>query len=137
MEEDVYTQLRCESPHHPAKTVALARIHEENKDEMIEEERDREEEDEDTMSIGESRHQIHVGKTRKERSAQLKDPPELYYDAVCLDNAFKKKGTVETHFNWKDLGIQVGVCFDSLPPNVNFLNGPLQCVRLTEDDDKE
>jgi hypothetical protein len=73
-----------------------------------------------------------VGKT------QLKDPPKLYYDAVCLANAFKKKGTVETHFAWKDLGIQVGVCFGgSLPPNVHFLNGPLECVCLTVDDDKE
>jgi hypothetical protein len=115
VEEDIYSQLRRESPHRTAKTVALARIHEENKDEKIEEERDSEE----------------------ERSVQLKDPPELYYDAVHLANAFKKKGNLGTHFNWKDLGIQVGLCFNSLPPNVNFLNGPLQCVHLTENDEKE
>ena len=73
----------------------------------------------------------------EERSAQLKDPPELYYDAVCLADAFKKKGNLGTLFNWKDLGIQVGVCFNSLPSNVNFLNGPLQGVHLTENDEKE
>ena len=67
----------------------------------------------------------------------MKDPPELYYDAVCLANAFKKKGNLGTHFNWKDLGIQVGLCFNSLPSNVNFLNGPLQGVHLTENDEKE
>ncbi len=68
----------------------------------------------------------------------MKDPPELYYDAVCLADALKKEGTVKTHFSWKDLGIQVGVCFGgSLPPNVHFLNGPLECVCLTVDDDKE
>ena len=40
-------------------------------------------------------------------------------------------------FNWRALGIQVGVCFRSLPPNVYFLHGPLECVWLTVDDDKE
>jgi hypothetical protein len=54
VKEDEYTQLCCESPHRAAKTVALARIHVGNKDEMIEEEQDREEEDKDTMSKGES-----------------------------------------------------------------------------------
>ena len=87
VEEDKYTQLRCESPHR-------AQIHKGNKDEMIEEEQDREEEDKDTMSKGESRRQTHAGKTTKEKSAQLKDPPKFYYYAVHLTDAFKKKGTV-------------------------------------------
>jgi hypothetical protein len=50
VEEDEDTQLRRESPNRAAKTVALARIHKGNKDEMIEEE---------------------------QNSAQLKEPPEL------------------------------------------------------------
>ena len=80
MEKEIYSQLCCESPHHAAKTVALARIHDEYMDEKIEEEHDREE----------------------EWSAQLKDPPESYYDAVRLADALKKKGNLGTHFNWKD-----------------------------------
>ncbi len=68
----------------------------------------------------------------------MKYPPELSYDAVRLAEALKKKGTVETpKSNWRALGIQVGVCFRSLPPNVYFLHGPLECVCLTVDDDKE
>ena len=30
-----------------------------------------------------------------------------------------------SQFNWRGLGFQVGVCFNSLPPNVSFLYGPL------------
>jgi non-structural maintenance of chromosomes element 4 len=29
-------------------------------------------------------------------------------------------------FDWKKLGIEAGVCFNALPSNVTFLNGPLQ-----------
>ncbi|KAL3791862.1 hypothetical protein ACHAW5_002913 [Stephanodiscus triporus] len=51
------------------------------------------------------------------------------YDAVRLAQSLVKKGTVRTgsssQFNWRDLGFQVGVCFNSLPPNVSFLYGPL------------
>ncbi len=51
------------------------------------------------------------------------------YDAVRLAQSLVKKGTVRTgsssHFNWRGLGFQVGVCFNSLPPNVSFLYGPL------------
>ncbi len=63
----------------------------------------------------------------------MKDPSELYYDAVRLADAFKKKGNLGTHSSWKDLGIQVGLCFNSLLSKVNFLNGPLQGVN----DEKE
>lgn len=51
------------------------------------------------------------------------------YDAVRLAQSLLKKGTVRTgsssQFNWRGLGFQVGVCFNSLPPNVSFLYGPL------------
>ncbi len=51
------------------------------------------------------------------------------YDAVRLAQSLVKKGTVRTgsssQFNWRGLGFQVGVCFNSLPPNVSFLYGPL------------
>jgi hypothetical protein len=50
------------------------------------------------------------------------------YDAICLAQSLVKKGTVRmgslSQFNWWDLRLQVGVCFNSLPPNVSFLLGP-------------
>ncbi len=51
------------------------------------------------------------------------------YDAIRLAQSLVKKGTVCTgslsHFDWRDLGLQVGMCYKSLPPNVSFLYGPL------------
>jgi hypothetical protein len=51
------------------------------------------------------------------------------YDAVRLAQSLVKKGTIRTgsssQFDWRGLGLQVGVCFNSLPPNVSFLYGPL------------
>ena len=46
-----------------------------------------------------------------------------------LAQAFVKKGSVgkglSTRFDWRGLGFQVGVCFNSIPTNVSFLYGPL------------
>ena len=46
-----------------------------------------------------------------------------------LAQAFVKKGSVgkglSTRFDWRGLGFQVGVCFNSIPSNVSFLYGPL------------
>ncbi|KAL7463323.1 hypothetical protein ACHAXS_003705 [Conticribra weissflogii] len=52
------------------------------------------------------------------------------YDAIRLAQNLSKKATVRTpsglaYFGWQVLGFQVGVCFNSLPSNVSFLNGPL------------
>lgn len=51
------------------------------------------------------------------------------YDAIRLAQALVKKGTVRSgsssQFNWRGLGFQVGVCFNSLPSHVSFLYGPL------------
>ena len=51
------------------------------------------------------------------------------YDPIRLAKYLHKKGTVcmgsSSQFNWRDLGIQAGVCFNSLPPNVSFLYGLL------------
>ena len=46
-----------------------------------------------------------------------------------LAQAFVKKGSVgkggSVRFDWRGLGYQVGVCFNSIPSNVSFLYGPL------------
>lgn len=46
-----------------------------------------------------------------------------------LAQAFVKKGSVgkgaSVRFDWRGLGYQVGVCFNSIPSNVSFLNGPI------------
>jgi hypothetical protein len=52
-----------------------------------------------------------------------------------LAEGLVKKGTVfvdsSCHFfNWLALGIQCGVCFNTVPPNVSFLLGPL-CAEHT------
>mmetsp|Transcript_24462 Transcript_24462/g.50778 ORF Transcript_24462/g.50778 Transcript_24462/m.50778 type:complete len:395 (+) Transcript_24462:165-1349(+) len=52
------------------------------------------------------------------------------YDAIRLAQILSKKATVRTpsgatYFGWQGLGFQVGVCFNSLPTHVSFLNGPL------------
>jgi hypothetical protein len=51
------------------------------------------------------------------------------YNAIRLAQSLVKKGTVCTgslsQFNWRELGLQVGVYFNSLPPNVSFLLGLL------------
>ncbi len=62
------------------------------------------------------------------------------YDAICLAQSLIKKGTVRTEslsqFNWWDLGLQVGVCFNSLPPNVSFLLGPLDAEYAPKEREK-
>eukprot|EP00804_Cyclotella_cryptica_P021701 CCRYP_012862-RA/>CCRYP_012862-RA protein AED:0.00 eAED:0.00 QI:68/1/1/1/1/1/2/194/485 len=52
------------------------------------------------------------------------------YDANRLVQMLVKKATVRTtsgatHFGWKGLGVQAGICFNSLPSHVSFLYGPL------------
>jgi hypothetical protein len=50
------------------------------------------------------------------------------YNTIRLAQSLVRKGTIcmgsLSQFNWRDLGLQVGVCFNSLPPNVSFLLGP-------------
>jgi hypothetical protein len=76
------------------------------------------------------------------------------YDAVRLAQSLVKKGTVCTgslsQFNWQDLGLQVGMCYRSLPPNVSFLYRPLnakytpkerekvqRCKKVQEEEEEE
>jgi hypothetical protein len=51
------------------------------------------------------------------------------YNVIRLAQSLVRKGTIHmgslSQFNWWDLGLQVGVCFNSLTPNVSFLLGPL------------
>mmetsp|Transcript_2345 Transcript_2345/g.4689 ORF Transcript_2345/g.4689 Transcript_2345/m.4689 type:complete len:418 (-) Transcript_2345:243-1496(-) len=51
------------------------------------------------------------------------------YDPIRLAQCLVKKGAITTgptsQFNWRGLGFQVGVCFNSLPSHVSFLYGPL------------
>ncbi len=41
-----------------------------------------------------------------------------------------------SQFNWRDLGLQVGACFNSLPPNVSFLLGPLDIYYTPKEREK-
>eukprot|EP00584_Thalassiosira_punctigera_P006114 CAMPEP_0172542742 /NCGR_PEP_ID=MMETSP1067-20121228/13294_1 /TAXON_ID=265564 ORGANISM="Thalassiosira punctigera, Strain Tpunct2005C2" /NCGR_SAMPLE_ID=MMETSP1067 /ASSEMBLY_ACC=CAM_ASM_000444 /LENGTH=425 /DNA_ID=CAMNT_0013329035 /DNA_START=64 /DNA_END=1341 /DNA_ORIENTATION=- len=51
------------------------------------------------------------------------------YDPIRLAQALVKKGTIRagssSQFNWRGLGFQVGVCFNTVPSHVSFLYGPL------------
>jgi len=51
------------------------------------------------------------------------------YDAIRLAQSLVKKGSVRkgstTQFNWRNFGLQVGLCFNALPSHVSFLYGPL------------
>ncbi len=62
------------------------------------------------------------------------------YDVFRLAQSLVKKGTVCTgslsQFNWRDLGLQVGMCYKSLPPNVSFLYGPLHAKYAPKEREK-
>ena len=63
-----------------------------------------------------------------------------HYDPIRLAKYLHKKGTVHmgssSQFDWWALGRQVGVCFNSLPPNVSFLYGLLDAEYIPNERNK-
>ena len=73
-------------------------------------------------------------KFSKKADAMIQAPR---YDALKLVTKLKNKLTVHegdgaSFFDWETLGLEAGVCFNSLPPRVSFLVGPLANVKLPE-----